>query len=177
MVLAKGAKFCCSVKNNQPTAFQALHFQAENHAKDALDHTISVEKQGSHVVRKITKVFRLWPAFKPRLWDCFSYFVQTRVERYEGNQVFVMLKYHALTHLLSASHAATLIREHWQIENRLHRKRDMLMLDDAWRGAPHPAILMSFAMNALAEHGNPLNKVVKEECAAGPDAILKYLKL
>jgi len=165
------------VKQNQLTAFQALFFQAQNHASEALDTCVTLEKQGSQVVRKITKVFRLWPAFRPRLWDCFEYFVETRVESYEQNKVFVLLKYHALTHLLSAKEAASLIVGHWRIENRLHRKRDMLLKDDAWRCASHIALLMSFAMNALAKKGHALTKSIKEDCAVGPNAILQYLDL
>jgi len=64
--------------------------------------------------------------------------------------------YYLATQTLTAAHAATLIRDHWGIENRLHYVRDVTLGEDASRIRRNPgifALLRSFALNLLRFNG------------------------
>lgn len=76
-----------------------------------------------------------------------------RLRMYEnGSKTPKKIRYFMTTHLLSSEEAMSLIRGHWQIENRLHWVRDVCFQEDACQFHPGAAFLLTHLMNIMSQH-------------------------
>jgi hypothetical protein len=86
--------------------------------------------------------------------------------------------YYVANSPISAHHAATAIRGHWHIENKLHYTRDVTFQEDQSRIRHNPGIfarLRSFAYNILRRNRTSTFSQDRYAAAlAGLDALLKW---
>ena len=77
-----------------------------------------------------------------------------------------------------ASHAATAIRGHWHVENKLHYTRDVTFLEDQSRIRRNPGVfarIRSFGYNILRRnHTSTFSQDRYAAALAGLDALLKW---
>jgi predicted transposase YbfD/YdcC len=150
------------LKRNQPTLYERLLEQVVPQPAATVHHSHEVGQHNRLECRTVS-VWPLAAGTGPEPWhDHFQSFI--RVER--QTEVFDTRQkawtprdetaYYLATTTLTAAHAATLIRNHWGIENRLHYVRDVTLREDASRMRRNPglfAVLRSFALNLLRFNG------------------------
>lgn len=150
------------LKRNHPTLYERLLAQVLPQPAATLHHSPEVS-QHNRLERRTVSVWPLPAGTGTEPWhDHFQTFIQ--VER--QTEVFDTRRkawtpreetaYYLATPLLTATHAAMLIRNHWDIENRLHYVRDVTLREDASRIRRNPglfAVLRSFALNLLRFNG------------------------
>jgi len=150
------------LKRNQPTLYERLLAQVVPQPAATVHHSHEVG-QHNRLERRTVSVWPLPAGTGTEPWqDHFQSFI--RVER--QTEVFDTRRkawtprdetaYYLATTTLTAAHAATLIRDHWGIENRLHYVRDVTLREDTSRIRRNPglfAILRSFALNLLRFNG------------------------
>ena len=150
------------LKRNQPTLYERLLEQVVPQPAATVHHSHEVG-QHNRLERRTGSVWPLAASTGTEPWhDHFQTCIQ--VER--QTEVFDPRRkvwtpreetaYYLATPTLTAAHAATLIRDHWGIENRLHYVRDVTLREDASRIRRNPglfAVLRSFALNLLRFNG------------------------
>ena len=150
------------LKRNQPPLYERLLEQVVPQPAATVHHSHEVG-QHNRLERRTVSVWPLAAGTGTEPWhDHFHTFIQ--VER--QTEVFDTRRkawtprdetaYYLATRTLTAAHAATLIRDHWGIENRLHYVRDVTLREDASRIRRNPglfAVLRSFALNLLRFNG------------------------
>ena len=150
------------LKRNQPTLYERLLEQVVPQPAATVHYSHEIG-QHNRLERRTVSVWPLAAGIGTEPWhDHFQTFIQ--VER--QTEVFDTRRrawtprdetaYYLATKMLTAAHAATLIRDHWGIENRLHYVRDVTLREDASRIRRNPglfAVLRSFALNLLRFNG------------------------
>ena len=146
------------LKRNQPTLYARLLEQVVPQPVATVHYNHEVG-QHHRLERRTVSVWPLAAGIGTEPWhDPFQTLIQ--VER--QTEVFDTRRkewtsrdetaYYLATTPLTAAHAATLIRDHWGIENRLHYVRDGTLREDASRIRRNPGLfagLRSFALNLL----------------------------
>lgn len=155
-VLAFGCHFFSQLKRN------ALKLWEEVALFTAFSVPISTyeyyeQGHGNQVYRRI-EVF-VNEAVLPKGWEGIERFIRVRRWGYRAGKRFDELTFYISSKPInSASVAATTIQEHWSIENKLHRVKDVIMGEDGMSikrdaSATIVAHLNSVAINILRING------------------------
>ena len=155
----QGADYLLAVKVNQPTL--RAEVEAAFAAAGTLDTHLDLDKGHGRIEERRTSVLRevAWLDGHRRFpgelrlpaTACLVR-AETRVER--GGPTRTETRYFVSSRSLSAAQAATAVREHWAIENRLHWVLDVTFADDQSRlrkghGARNMATVRHFALNLV----------------------------
>jgi len=134
----KGADYLLAVKENQRMLYE--------NTRDYCDYLDSKEGQGEVVdcwhsevekdhgrieMRSITVITRLDWLEERTVWKDLAAVIRYRCSRTMGDQTTVTDRYYISSMSATAQTFASLIRNHWSIENKLHWSLDVLFREDA----------------------------------------------
>ena len=150
------------LKRNQPTLYERLLEQVVPQPAATVHHSHEVG-QHNRLERRTVSVWPLAAGTGTEPWHdhfqtCIHVERQTEVfdTRRKGWTPREETAYYLATPTLTAAHAATLIRDHGGLENRLHYVRDVTLREDASRIRRNPglfAVLRSVALNLVRFNG------------------------
>jgi predicted transposase YbfD/YdcC len=143
------------------------------------------EKARSRHETRLTEVFRVGHALKGSDWHgLIASVIRVQRHRLERSAKSGLWKassetaYYVADFKPTAQFAATAVRGHWSIENRLHYTRDGTMAEDASRVRINPGILArirSFAANILrANKVTNMTDTRYRNALGGLDHLAKY---
>jgi hypothetical protein len=162
IVRQTGNHLLVQLKRNQPTLYERVLEKVISQPVAERHHTHEVG-QRNRIERRNVSVWPLPAGIGSEPWhdpfqacirverhtDVFDPRAKGWVDRHET-------AYYLATQPLAAHQAARLIRDHWNVENRLHSVRDVTLGEDASRIRRNPgifALLRSFALNLLRFNG------------------------
>ena len=146
-----------TVKGNQPTLYQAFE-KIQKTQKPYSEHLETEHAHGRSVTRNI-EVYAPSKGVRQQ-WPSANSMMVRHSHGYRSGKAFHSMSYYLSDHCLEANTAASMIRQHRDIENGLHWVRDVVMCeDDSLITEPIPAInwsvLRSFALNLFRAAGKP----------------------
>ena len=154
----KRCQLIAQVKSNQPGLLASVERLCQDKAPSERHASLDDKARSRHEER-LTEVFQVCDALKESDWqDLIASVIRVRRDRLERNAKTGLWKsssetaYYVASFKPTAKFAATAVRGHWGIENRLHYTRDTTMAEDASRVRINPGILArirSFAVNIL----------------------------
>lgn len=189
-IVAAGADYLLSVKENQPT----LRAEAESYFASApereLDIARSLDKAHGRLESRTHKVSRsvewvgsdrAFPGAKrfPKL--AVIGMVEARIEKRE--KVSLERRYYISSRALSAEAFAEAVRSHWGIENRVHWVLDVTFKEDLSRlrighGAHNMAVVRHFALNLVRQADDKRAIKRRRKVASwNPDYLFKMLQI
>jgi predicted transposase YbfD/YdcC len=159
-ITAQGADYLLAVKANQPSlraeveaAFAEAETRLETHTDLDKGHG-RIEERRMAVLRETDWLdgHRRFPGELRLPGAACLLRAETRVER--AGTTRTETRYFISSRVLTAAYAATAVREHWAIENRLHWVLDVTFADDQSRlrkghGARNMATVRHFALNLV----------------------------
>jgi predicted transposase YbfD/YdcC len=160
--MATGNDLIVQLKANQPSLYERLTSTYPRQPPQEQHYTHEIGRH-SRLERRTTRLWSLPPKVGTEPWHdhfCSLIEVQRRTEVFDTRQKAWIERqetaYSLSTVRLSVADCAQAIRNHWDIENRLHYVRDVTLDEDASRIRHNPgsfALLRSFALNLLRFNG------------------------
>ena len=160
-VVASGADYLLSVKENQPSLLAEVASAFAEAAPDSLDVDLASDKgHGRIETRRVSVTHDVaWMASNRRFPGEYRFpelaaLIQVEATRESKGQRSTERRYYITSAPLTAERAARAIRGHWQIENALHWVLDVTFREDLSRlrkghGAENMALVRHFALNLL----------------------------
>lgn len=138
-IIDKKADYVLALKGNQGTLREDVEvFAAEQKANDFRDTAISRDQtveadHGRIETRAVTVVHDVaWLQARHR-WPGLKAIVMVESVREIGNRIERETRFYITSSALPASQIASVVRDHWAVENRLHWVMDMVFRDDECR--------------------------------------------
>jgi predicted transposase YbfD/YdcC len=167
-VQEQGADYVLALKGNQPTLERTVQTAFADRAPTAADRWVpAVEDTAQTLDKGHGRVERrrylalsdpdLLACLDPSgAWPGLRSVVQVQAERRRGEQRTVEARYYLSSLPPDATVLGQAIRQHWEVENRLHWVLDVLFREDACSvrvgdGAHNLAILRQLALNLLRQ--------------------------
>jgi predicted transposase YbfD/YdcC len=179
-----GCRLIAQVKSNQPGLLASVERLCRDKAPSARHESLDEKARSRHETR-LTEVFRVGHALKGSDWHgLIASVIRVQRDRLERSAKTGLWKassetaYYVADFKPTAQFAATAVRGHWSIENRLHYTRDGTMAEDASRVRINPGILArirSFAANILrANRVTNMTDTRYRNALGGLDHLAKY---
>jgi predicted transposase YbfD/YdcC len=150
------------LKRNQPSLYDQMVAHAAAHRPRDTARTHDIGRR-SRIEQRTVHVWSLSPEDLCEAWQApFKTLIQVQrhIERFDTPRKRWMISeetaYYLSNLVLPAASFGSIIRGHWDIENRVHYVRDVTLGEDACRIRCNPAIfalLRSFALNLLRFNG------------------------
>jgi predicted transposase YbfD/YdcC len=180
---AQGADYVLALKANHPTllanvAQAFVDAAADAWQPDVLDQASTLEKAHGRLERRRYTVLGgrdLVAGLDPKgEWAGLQAVVRVAATRREGPSELVETRYYLTSLAPDAERLGQAIRQHWQIENRLHWVLDVIFHEDACRvrtgdGAQNLAILRHLALNLLRQDTRVKSSLAKKRFRAALD--------
>ncbi len=154
----KRCQLIAQVKSNQPGLLASVERLCQDKTPSERHESLDDKARSRHE-KRVTEVFGVADALKGSDWqDLIASVIRVQRDRLERSAKTGLWKsssetaYYVASFMPTAHFAATAVRGHWGIENRLHYTRDGTMAEDASRVRVNPGILArirSFAANIL----------------------------
>ena len=151
-------RLIAQVKSNQPGLLARVERLCRDEAPSACHESLDDKARSRHE-KRLTEVFQVADALTGSDWHrLIASVIRVHRDRFERSAKTGLWKvssetvYYVANFKPTAQFAATAVRGHWGIENRLHYIRDGTMAEDASRVRVNPGILArirSFAANIL----------------------------
>ena len=116
-----------AVKGNQPTLCTLLQAQFDQHRPDSLDY--QVEKTRDRLTERTVTVLNSVPAL-PNDWLGVERLIRVERQGFRKQKPYHEVVFYISSERLAAADYAARIRSHWQIENRLHWPKDVVLKED-----------------------------------------------
>jgi predicted transposase YbfD/YdcC len=180
----KRCRLIAQVKSNQPGLLASVERLCQDKAPTQRHESLDDKARSRHEER-VTEVFRVGNALKGSDWQgLIASVIRVQRDRLERSAKTGLWKasseraYYVASFEPAAAFAATAVRGHWGIENRLHYTRDGTMAEDASRVRKNPSIMArirSFAANILrANKVTNMTDARYRNALGGLDHLAKY---
>jgi len=163
-IISKQGHYMLALKGNQGVLQQevkAWFHKARRSAFHGLSHQQNEQTDHGHgrtEVRRCTQVV-IDPQWltKGAQWAGLKTVVEIESERHVDGKITNETRYYISSHEVDAQHAATIIRGHWEVENKLHWVLDVTFREDESRirrghGAEVMNALRKIALNLLQQN-------------------------
>jgi predicted transposase YbfD/YdcC len=185
-IIAEGADYCLTVKDNQPTLREDLAATFEAARTDpavlaTMDFTETRDKKahGRIEVRRCWTTTALDGVSQADQWKGLRSLALIEVDRTVGGKTSTEQRYVISSCAgLSATKALKTVRAHWGIENELHWVLDVAFREDdcrvrAGNAAENFAVLRHVALNLLKKvQGTKVGIKIRRQCAAWDNEFL-----
>lgn len=154
-IIASGNDFVIAVKGNQPKLYEHLKTEFEQHAPQSIDDQL--EQTRNRVTHRTVSVLNPG-ANLDAAWVGVQRLIRVQRTGIRSTQSTHETMFYISSVATDAVEFAQLIRDHWQIENRLHWVKDVVLREDVTPlctgYAPENfAILRTIAVNLFRQHG------------------------
>jgi predicted transposase YbfD/YdcC len=180
---AQGADYVLALKANQPTlhanVVQAFADAAAGAWQpDVQDQASTLDKNHGRLERRRYTVLGgpdLVAGLDPKgAWAGLQAVVRIEATRRQGAAAGVETRYYLTSLAPAALRLGQAIRQHWEVENRLHWVLDVIFQEDACRvrtgdGAQNLAILRHLALNLLRQDTQVKSSLAKKRFRAALD--------
>lgn len=177
-------RLIAQVKSNQPGLLASVERLCQDKAPCKRHESLDDKARSRHEAR-VTEVFPVADALTGSDWHgLIASVIRVQRDRLERSAKTGLWKdtsetaYYVASFKPTAQCAATAVRGHWGIENRLHYTRDATMAEDASRVRINPGILArirSFAANILrANKVTNMTDTRYRNALGGLDLLAKY---
>jgi predicted transposase YbfD/YdcC len=127
MVVESGNDYIVKVKRNQKNLYKAI----EEHTKEEepLKTDKDTEKTRNRQSERKVEIFSVPPNLDPK-WNSVGSVIKVERQGIRGDKPYHRVGYYMSSLSPNNPQLASLIRGHWQIENRLHWVKDVIQLED-----------------------------------------------
>ena len=154
-ILASGNDFVIAVKGNQPKLYRMLQAEFDHNTPQSIDDQI--EHTRNRITRRTVSVLESCAGFDAA-WQGIQRLIRVERTGIRGTEPTHETMFYISSVATNALGFSQLIRHHWQIENRLHWVKAVVLHEDA---APlcagyapeNFAILRTIAINLFRQHG------------------------
>lgn len=180
---AQGADYVLALKANQPTLHANVVKAFADAAADAWqpdvhDQASTLDKDHGRLERRRYTVLggpELVAGLDPKgAWAGLQAVVRVEATRRQGAAALDETRYYLTSLAPEAQRLGQAIRQHWEVENRLHWVLDVIFQEDACRvrtgdGAQNLAILRHLALNLLRQDTQVKSSLAKKRFRAALD--------
>ena len=149
LLIEGGNDYVITVKGNQPRLLGQLKTIAET--QKPCERFVDIEKTRGRITCRIVKVFTA-PKDIVLDWEGVQSLIQLERIGIRSGKKYLQTNYYISSLLTSAAKFAGRIRQHWEIENRLHWVKDVVFGEDAalfnnYNAATNWSIIRNIAIN------------------------------
>ena len=154
-VIASGNDYLIAVKGNQPKLYEHLQTQFESRSPDSLDD--QTEQVRDRITQRTVSVLSA-NADLPTVWTGVQSLIRVERTGVRGTEALHETMFYISSLTADAQQLGEWIRAHWQIENRLHWGKDVVLKEDtapmcSGNAPENMAILRTIAVNLLRLNG------------------------
>lgn len=154
-IVNSGNDYLIAVKGNQPKLLAALKTQFDTAMN--LTQAESIERTRDREVKRCVSVFEPISGIDPE-WVGLQRIVRVERSGTRSHKPFHETMFYISSLSLDAAAFARLIRQHWQVENRVHWVKDVVMKEDVTpvcdgHALINFAIIRTIALNLFRHHG------------------------
>lgn len=154
-IVSHGNDYLIAVKGNQPTLLTALKTQFD--AAEELPQVELMERTRDRVVKRCVSVLDTPVGIDPA-WVGIKRMVRVERSGTRSRKPFHETVFYISSLSLDAAGFAQRIRQHWQVENRVHWVKDVVMKEDVTpvcdgHAMINFAIIRTIALNLFRHHG------------------------
>lgn len=154
-IIESGNDFGVAVKGNQPKLFTYLQTQFKQHEAQSVDD--QTEQTRNRVTQRTVSVLDTVDGLDAA-WVGVQRLVRVERTSIRGVEATHETMFYISSVAGNATDFSRLIRDHWQIENRLHWVKDVVLKEDstplcAGHAPENMAILRTIALNLFRLHG------------------------
>lgn len=154
-IVQSGNDFVLAVKGNQPKLFEHLQAQFEHRTPERVDD--QTEQVRDRITRRTVSVLTA-DTDLDAAWIGVQSFVRVERTGIRGTEAMHETMFYISSLTPDARKLGTWIRNHWQIENRLHWSKDVVLREDSsplcsGYAPENMAILRTIAVNLLRLNG------------------------
>ena len=158
-IVEQGGDYALPLKENQPTLLADVSLFLDDPTTRPDDRHQSVDADHGRIETRTATVSRDigWLA-ETQKWPGLRAIGKVVRERETDGKTSTETAYYVLSTALSAERFNQVVRSHWQVENRLHWRLDVVMNEDQARnrtghGARNLAVLRHMAINVMQRDG------------------------
>jgi predicted transposase YbfD/YdcC len=154
-ILDSGNDFIVAVKGNQPKLYEHLHAQFEQSPPQSLDD--QTEQVRDRITQRTVSVLAT-SAELAAIWAGVQSLIRVERTGIRGTEAMHETLFYISSLSADARQLSESIRAHWQIENRLHWVKDVVLKEDtapmcSGHAPENMAILRTIAVNLLRLNG------------------------
>lgn len=154
-LVTSGNDFVMAVKRNQPKLYEHLQSQFEQHPVQSVDD--QTEHLRGRITRRTVSVLAA-TAELDTVWLGVQSLIRVERTGIRGTEAMHETLFYISSIAADAAHFGDRIRHHWQIENRLHWVKDVVLKEDtaplcSGYALENMAILRTIAINLLRLNG------------------------
>lgn len=154
-IVHSGNDFVLAVKRNQPKLYAHLQAQFEQHPVQSVDD--QTEQVRDRITRRAVSVLAATPDLDAA-WLGVQSLVRVERTGLRGGAAMHETMFYISSLAADAAHLGARIRNHWQIENRLHWVKDVVLKEDtapmcSGYALENMAVLRTIAINLLRLNG------------------------
>lgn len=173
-VKKKKGDFVIQLKGNQPTLFEAVKTCFEAQYDDANLATFEQSNQG-HGRKETRTVMHLPASYLPeslqKKWPHIHSLIEVASERQIGDVRSCCSRWYVSSLPVDAQHVASIVRDHWAVENNLHWLLDVVFREDELKvsdptGAKHLALFNRAALGIIKQHQGKKDSLAAKRRAA-----------
>jgi predicted transposase YbfD/YdcC len=154
-IISRGNDYVVALKQNQPKLYEFVQTQFEHRRPDSVDeHT---EQTRNRITQRIVSVLEAPPQLD-KAWVVVQRLIRVERSGIWDRQPYLETMLYISSLATDAAELSYRIRQHWQIENRLHWSKDVVFAEDTAPlcdgNAPvNFAILRTIAINLFRQQG------------------------
>lgn len=154
-IIQSGNDYLIAVKGNQPTLYEHLHAQFESRTLDSVDD--QTEQVRDRITQRTVSVLAVGTDLTP-LWRGVQSLIRVERTGVRGIEAMHETMFYISSRSVEARQLGEWIRAHWQIENRLHWGKDVVLKEDtapmcSGHAPENMAILRTISVNLLRLNG------------------------
>lgn len=154
-IINSGNNFVLAVKGNQPRLFTHLQARFEQHEAQSVE--TQTEQTRNRVTQRTVSVLAAGEGLDAA-WVGVQRLIRVERTGMRGAKAVQETMFYISSVTADAAYFSRVIRDHWQIENRLHWVKDVVLQEDsallcAGHAPENMAILRTFALNLFRLHG------------------------
>lgn len=154
-IIESGNDYVIAVKGNQPKLYNTLKAEFEQHLPESIDD--QVEQMRNRITQRTVSVLDSCSNLDAA-WRGVKRLIRVERTGIRGTEPTHETMFYISSVATDASEFGQRIRQHWQIENRLHWVKDVVLQEDATplcagHAPENFAIIRTIAINLFRQHG------------------------